>query len=213
MKVFIDFDDTLFNTRDFVIDYSQLFVAAGLTPEVYEATYREAHRRMGESIEVYEAQTHTDTIAKQYPAIDIQTLKANVSEFLKDTSAYVFSDVKPFLEQTQRKGIQLYILSFGQSQFQSDKIAGTGLTSYFQDIFIVQEKKYEPIEAMMKRGDFDERVWFFDDRAEFVQDVNQRLSQVKTVQMMRPEGRYRDTRSPDADFIVSDFSQLTFFTE
>ena len=210
MKVFIDFDDTLFNTRDFVIDYSRLFIAAGLTPEAYAATYQEAHRRMGKSIEVYEAQMHTDAIAKQYPDIDIKTLKANILEFLKDTSVYVFPDVVPFLKQAREKNIQLYILSFGQSQFQSDKITGTGLTPYFQNIFIAQEKKYEPIIEVMKRCAPDEPIWFFDDRAEFVRDVNQRLPQVKTVQVTRSEGRYRDTRSPDADLIVSDFSHMIF---
>jgi FMN phosphatase YigB (HAD superfamily) len=210
MKVFIDFDDTLFNTSDFMNDYSQLFVAAGLTPEIYETTYKEAHRRMGKSIEVYEAQMHTDALARQYPDINIKTLRANIAVFLKDTSVYVFPDVKPFLEQAQKKRIQLYVLSFGQSQFQSEKITGTGLTPYFQEVFIVQEKKYEPIIEVMKCCAPDEPIWFFDDRAEFVQDVNRRLPQVKTVQVTRPEGRYRDNRSPDADFIVPDFSRMIF---
>lgn len=206
MKVFIDFDDTFFNTADFIRDYQGIFEGMGISSDMYQKTSHEAYHHTGNSIEVYDMEAHVRALSERVHGIKIDAVRQAIEVFLVDTSHYVFPEMKAFLEKARAANIKLYILSFGQSDFQRKKIQGTGLMEYFQEVFIVQEKKYAPILASIEHD--EEVIWFFDDRAEFVSDVKDAIPTVKTVQVSRPEGRYHDDRSPSADFLIQDFSAI-----
>lgn len=207
MIVFLDFDDTLFNTRDFIRDFESIFTRRGIASDVYRKTHQSAYHLMEDGGSVYDVELHLQNVWTQDNDFDIDAVRQEVASFLENTSHYVFSDMRPFLKKAQEKNIHVYVLSFGQSDFQNKKIAGTGLGDYFEDVFVIQEKKDASIAAVMEKG-IPEAVWFFDDRAEYIRDVKQAIPEVKTVQVSRPEGRYHDARSSSADFLIPDFSAI-----
>ncbi|MDD5083788.1 MAG: HAD family hydrolase [Candidatus Moranbacteria bacterium] len=207
MRVFIDWDDTIFNTRDFVTDFSTVFTDNGVPFDMYKKTRQNAYRVLGDDTAIYDMEMHLSSIASQKIVFDTDAVRKSAAVFLQDTSRYVFPDIRLFFERAREKNIRVYVLSFGQSAFQNEKINGTGLREYFDEVFIVQEKKYVPIVLVMERSG-DEPVWFFDDRAEYIDDVKKNIPAVKTVQVMRSEGRYQDVQSPSADFMIQDFDAI-----
>ena len=44
MKIFIDFDDVLFNTKDFIRDIKIVFRRHGVSEDVFSETYKNANR-------------------------------------------------------------------------------------------------------------------------------------------------------------------------
>lgn len=212
MKVFVDFDDTLFNTRDFIGEFQNVFEKCGVSTQLYQETHRLAYRLDTASSEsAYDKELHLSYILQKEPSIDTECLRLHLSDFLKDTSLFVFPDVIGFLNQMKERGAEVCILSFGQSDFQNQKINASGLTSYMREVFVTTEKKHLSIAralALSESKEKQEPIWFFDDRAEYVDDVKSALPQVKTVQVMRLESRYHDQPSALADFSVKSFHDL-----
>lgn len=206
MKVFLDFDDTLFNTRDFINDFSSVFVSLGISSEVYRETRKRAYTMFDTTTSVYDIDKHLAELAVHKPDFDTAQAKHLADVFLADTARYVFADVIPFFESMREKQVACYILSFGQSVFQRQKINGTGLQHYCKDIFIVQEEKSLSIAACAQ--DESERVLFVDDRAEYIAAMKKALPYVTTIQITRPEGRYQDASSAQVDFLMHDLNDI-----
>ena len=207
MKVFLDFDDTVFNTRDFVQAFGSVFLRYGVPEDVYTATHEQSYRSIGEALPMYDEELQLRHIEALQQGFDIEGIREETQVFLQDTSRFVFPDMHSFLAKSQAKGVELYLLSFGGSLFQNKKIAGAGLERYFKEVFVVAGKKYVPIRDVMR--DAAEPLWFFDDRAEYIEDVKGNIASVKSVQVMRPKRRYADEKSVLADFCISDFHTLT----
>ena len=200
MKIFLDFDDTLFNTKDFIRDFSDIFSSQGISRETYQATRKKAYRSFDSTTDVYDVDLHIDILKRQFSHFDTLQAKRSVDAFMQDTSAYVFPDVVPFLEEMKQQGNECYVLSFGQADFQMQKIQGTGLGAYFQGVMIVQDKKHVAIRSHMTHP--HEPVWFFEDRADYIDDVKDFLPSVVVVQVSRLFGRYHDTQSENADYMI-----------
>ena len=206
MKVFLDFDDTLFNTKAFIEDFSGVFSDQGVSDELYRTTRRDAYRYYDATTSVYDIDEHVRILKEKIPDFDSVQAKKSVDRFLADTSKYVFADVIPFLDALQKNGIECFILSFGQEVFQRTKIAGTGLTPFFKEVMIVQSEKYRAIAAVVH--DKEEKVWFVDDRAEYIDEVKVKLPWVRSVQITRVDGRYHDALSEKSDFLIQSFNDI-----
>lgn len=207
MKVFLDWDDTLFNTRDFIKDLSLLFVPLGISSDVYTETRKHAYVMFDAITDVYDIELHLAQFVKNKADFDIIEAARLVDIFLEDTSKYVFADVRQFLENMKEKKVDCYILSFGQSDFQRKKIAGAGLNGYFRDVLIVQNEKYKTMAFFSE--DSKESVWFFDDRVEYIDTMKQMLPWVKIVQVSRKEGRYHDDQSSATNGSIQSFENMT----
>lgn len=129
MKIYLDFDGTLFNTDKFYQDYLVILNKYNISSFEIEKMKKELFTNRRFNLDIL-----TDYIISKY---NIKNLKQEV-EYLYNNS-YVFEDVIPFLEKY--KNYNLILLTLGDIDYQNRKIESSNLTKYFQDIIITDGDK------------------------------------------------------------------------
>jgi len=200
MKIFVDFDDVIFNTKEFVSDFKKIFQDNGVSQEVFNKYYYGYPiKQKGGRLKKYDPWEHIRLIKKELN-IDVDKLKRDLIEFLNNAGAYVFHDVRGFLESFDKGG--LYLISYGRTDFQGLKISKSGVAQYFRKIIITDRLKSEPIKRIVENS--DETMYFLEDRVEQIDDVKKNMPRIITILVKRKEGRYDDKRSEHCDHVVND---------
>lgn len=206
MKIFLDFDDVLFNTKQFFADYQLVFARFGVSGEMFERTYAKA-RKNESGVDGYKYDRHMSILAEE-EGMQSAVVRAGVDSFVQNLQQYVFPDVREFLKERKKNGDALYIISTGSPDFQRKKIVSAGLLEYFTEVAIAGEDKIPEFVRMMKNAHMGEKVWFFEDRTEHIGGIKQALPQVKTILVSRPEGRYHDAKTRWCDFEVHNLNEV-----
>jgi FMN phosphatase YigB (HAD superfamily) len=205
MKIFIDFDDVLFNTKKFRTDYLNIFKKHGISKKVFEVCYYSAVKSK-KNIRQYNPVKHIERLTK-LNNINPVALQKDVINFVKDTSKYIFNDVGIFLERFKKR--DLIIASFSETDFQKAKIVNSGITKNFHKVEIINELKSRIVGNLIKSEKLlaDTDVYFIDDRVEQLADVKQKFPQIKTILLKRKEGRYNDRKNKYCDFVCHNLEQ------
>ena len=145
-KCFLDFDHTLFATdRLFYVEIKKEIEEAGIDLAVWREAYREVW-------------SGGYTMAKHVEAVNRLSGKEVIhfAEFEKklrhDLRHFVYPDVEPFLKKVKEQGIQLYLLSFGSPEWQKYKVTASGLSQYFDDLFITTTEG-KKVDVIAERAD------------------------------------------------------------
>jgi FMN phosphatase YigB (HAD superfamily) len=203
VKIFIDFDDVIFNTRDFRADFQDIFSQFGIADDIYTQNYYNYPPNNQNSPKtIYILEEHLKKISKII-SFDKLTLKRKIQKLLGDTRKYVFPDVEPFLQNFPRK--ELFLISHGKQNFQGKKIKSTQLEKYFSTIKISSGQKSQDICPWVKKG--KERKFFLDDRVHYLEEVKTCLPEIITILIQRPEGRYRDQKNRYCDFTAKNLKE------
>jgi len=127
---FLDFDHTIFHTDQFFhVDARNSFLNLGIDALCWEQAYA-AVRPTG-----YTIKKHLEAIIRQSGThLPLGKMQNMLQTKFSDLKKYLFPDVIPFLHSAKEKGISLYLLSFGDAQWQSYKVAHCGINDYFDDI-------------------------------------------------------------------------------
>ncbi len=170
MKIFIDFDDVLFNTTSFIKEIKEIFNNHGISSEKFQESYISYPQKdKSGKLKKYDIRKHILILEKELKQ-NFSLLKQSVENLMKDTSRFIFKDVESFLIKLNNKG--LYLVSYGANQYQKDKIYHSGISSYFKKIKIVDKLKAEAIQAIIKQSYInDEKIYFLDDRIEQVDNM------------------------------------------
>lgn len=205
MRIFIDFDDVLFNTKKFKEDYFKIFKKRGVSRKIFDECY--FNPLDNESIKVYDAMEHIKRICARVK-IDALVFEQEISDFVEDTSQYVFSDVAETLKKFQKK--DLTIVSFSQTNFQKSKIIGSGVARFFSKVEIVNVLKGEVIAETIKKDNLqdDQEIYFIDDRTAQIKSVKVANPRVKTILCLRADGRYRDRRNKYCDYKIANLKEV-----
>ncbi len=191
MKFFIDFDDVLFNTKNFKKDLIGIFLRNGVSEKQFvEESYWDGRYNLEEQIK---------SVEKKYK-IDGEKLRKDTELFFKDLTQYVFVDVVPFLKKIN--SADLILISYGDKKIQTEKIKQAGLTDYFDKIVITHDKAGAINKILEKTRNKDERKYFLDDRSEYIEGVKKELPKIITVLIRRAEGRYPDESDNMADIVL-----------
>jgi phosphoglycolate phosphatase-like HAD superfamily hydrolase len=147
---FLDFDHTLFNTDQFFhVDVRGAFLRFGIDPMDWELSYS-AVWPAGYSLD-----KHAEEVSRRSGrVIPLEEMKQVLRNSFSDLRRYVFPDVMPFLQRAKKNRARLYLLSFGNPEWQHYKVAASGLDGYFNDMFFtgVQGGKAGLIEEQAKRA-------------------------------------------------------------
>lgn len=130
MKIYLDFDGTLFNTDKFYQDYLKLLKEYNID----EATINNIKPKLFKS-SLFNLDILTNYLVKEYNLDN--NLLARVNNLYN--SSYVFKDVIPFLEKY--KTLEINLLTYGDYNYQLKKIEGSNLKKYFKDIIITDKDK------------------------------------------------------------------------
>jgi len=197
-QLFIDFDDVIFNTKDFVRDLKKLFFTYGVTETQYTDTYYTCSPSEKGLLRKYDPIRQVDELGSI--GVDTIKLKKDINRFIKNINKYVFSDVQKFLSSFPDD--ELYIVSYGIGDFQTKKIMNSGIKKYFKKIIVTDDFKSVPVKKLL-----NSKAFFLEDRVEQLDDMKDNLPQVTTVFVKRAKGRYNDKKSDKCDYMVSNLAE------
>lgn len=200
MKIFIDFDDVVFNTQRYKTDLKKIFFRFGISADLFERLYfAYPPNSNNSSVKTYQLEKHLQVLRKKVSFKKSELRKA-VERFLADTKKYVFPDTVFFLNHFKKK--QLFLISHGDRNFQRKKIQGSGLASYFQAVEITGRKKSLSLKKFLGKSQKEkpEKIFFLDDRLHYLEETKRRLPEVVSILLKRKEGRYQDKKNNFCDF-------------
>jgi len=179
----IDFDDTIFDTQRFKEARLQVVQAVGVSSDLYWQSYREA-RAPVEGIVTYSNERHADLLARHGFSREMilfalaQTTNETVHQFL-------FPDTIPFLTFLRQYNQPMALLSLSDPAFQEKKVKGTRISTFFDNIFIVDETKALVVKEVIQHYHYHD-IWLFNDRVEESQEFKEQFPMLKIVLKQSP---------------------------
>jgi hypothetical protein len=205
MKIFIDFDDVIFNTKQFGSDLRDLFTSLGISEELFAKHYYAQDNK--DKIKLFDPEGLFLRL-EMYENIDVTVLRENFSKKMVNLTEFIFSDVKPFLQSFNKKDI--YLISFGLASFQNQKIVASGIDSFINGCVVTRSSKAEAIAEIISQMKIDknEKCIFIDDRVEQIQVIKEFFPTMCTFFLKRSEGRYGDIKNTYCDYEVHDLKSI-----
>lgn len=146
MNIYIDFDNTLFNTP--LLTKSMLtLISNEIINKHNELNFNDIYDELKgifnrENIYcIYDLAIH---FAKKYE-LDSENLLKNINNVIANTKDFLYDDSISFLKNLKETGHKLFILSYcpDSLKYQAAKISGSGISDYFDAIYITSVPKYE----------------------------------------------------------------------
>lgn len=153
MKILLDFDDTIFDTKAFkkhifeVLKKNTVFNG--------EVLYEEGKKR-GELFSLF-------LFLKK---LNKENLYKEIMEYSKEC---VHKEISVLLSDYGKENC--FIITYGDKNFQKEKIDYSGVMTMVQEVTVVSGSKKNTVEAYAKRFPY-EKVLFIDDKKEFLDDVD-----------------------------------------
>lgn len=206
MKIFLDFDDVLFDTGRFREDLQEVFARRGISREVFTETYR-ALKEKRRGIQTYDFDRHLERLHSVL-RYDERALREDVDTFVSGCGRYLFDDVSGFLERCKLNGAEVYVVSYGTYSFQEKKVRGSGIGAKVAGVVAGDIHKGVAVRELLdgeKAGD----AWFLDDRAYYIDHVEEENPEIHTILVTRSEGRYHDEKTEKCDFQVKSLKEAS----
>lgn len=192
MKIYIDFDGTLFNTDKYTKDYMNIFSYYHINSDLFDEV-----KTLLSHNSLFNINKIIDYLIKNYN-ID-KSLKEQVGKLLNNS--YIYPDVKESLNNLIDNGYELYLLTYGDKEFQSNKIDSSNITNYFKDIIITNKNKSE------LNLDYNNSI--FIDNSPYVIDLLNNCSTKKLIRIKRDDDRYSKLKCNVSDLIeCNDFYEI-----
>jgi len=207
MKIFIDFDDVIFNAKNFKNDLKKIFYKFGISEKLFDQSYYNyPPNKKDTRVKTYVPEKQIKTIKKEIYLDDIQ-LQCEFEKFITNTKKYVFPDVVSFLNNFSKK--QLFLISHGSPSFQKNKINNSGVGEFFNVIKVSKSEKSQEVKKIIQKeySQKKETYFFLDDRMQYIEEIKKSLPDIITILVTRKEGRYADKKNKYCDFSVSNLKQ------
>lgn len=122
-KLFIDFDDTLFDTKSFKKDLFMFLEGLGFSEEEVKTTYDKVR---DQNIGYKGVKAHLQELEK-IRDIDHADTTFKLLNFMRDLRKYLFPEAVTFLESIDRDKYEVKLLTVGDRHFQEMKAQGSGI--------------------------------------------------------------------------------------
>lgn len=133
MKIYVDFDKTLFDRDKFLEDFYCLIEKCGIS--------RDKFNEYQNQFKNFNPRGVLDLIDKE-EGID-KHVYSKVEKLIGSSSKYLFSDTIPFLKYLKNKKYPVIILTKGDYNFQMSKIVNSHINEYYDEIMITDKHKGE----------------------------------------------------------------------
>ncbi len=207
MKIFIDFDDVLFNTRDFSAYLKEFFAKAGISQELFQQYYYDPVDQANGNVKLFNPEGLLARLEK-YEKIKVDSIQADFEAQLQDLRRFVFADVQAFLVAMGKEN--LYVVSFGLPSFQQRKFIGSGLSELVESCVVTENLKAQAVAQLIEEVPIKptEKIIFIDDRIEQLEDVKKKHPAILTIFLCRKEGRYCDQKNEFCDWEAHDLREV-----
>ncbi|MFZ2188255.1 MAG: hypothetical protein WAV73_01680 [Candidatus Moraniibacteriota bacterium] len=208
MKIFIDFDDVIFNTGKFKEDFlNEVFIKNGATQADFAETYYYFFKKNKQVNKYYDPKKQIKALGKK-EYINGNKLEKDFYTFMKDLEKYVFEDVTSFLKKIGKRN--LFLISYGDPLFQKMKIEGTHTAEMFGGVILGKFRKMDLISKEMGVCGLlqYEKIIVIDDLPKHLGKIKALKERLVTFHIRRPEGRYRDLACKYVDYEVKNLKEV-----
>ncbi|HLN18696.1 MAG TPA: hypothetical protein VK255_00825 [Patescibacteria group bacterium] len=208
MKIFIDFDDVIFNAKRFKKDLIGVFSKNGITRQEFDNSYYTFQKKAQMEGRYYDPKNQIKVLKKRFK-IDNKKLEKDLDVFLSDMKKYVFPDVYGFLSNFPKN--DLFLITYGHVRFQKKKIRNSGINKFFRRTLVSKDNKINIVLESCRKYSFSperEDILLIDDRPEQIEKTEAIRKKIRTFRMCRPEGRYSDLLCIDKDWEVKDLKEV-----
>lgn len=200
MKIFLDFDDTILNTGAFVKELIRVFNSVGFTDEDFYRNYEKTKQKVGD----FDLDTIFGFFAERGD-FDVRKVRKSIDNLFANIDVFVYDDFFDFAKEFGKEN--LGIVSFGTTASQREKIENSKVVPYFSEVIVTSKSKEEDFADIVKTHS-DKQIFFVEDKADQVDRVKTRTPQIVAMKMERTDGRYINSKSELADFVVKDFYEV-----
>lgn len=130
-QVYLDFDNTIYNTDKMFKDIKDKCMEYGITEEEI--------LKVKLAFKLFNMNEVLDIIKNNHEFDD--TLYEEINNIVKSGKSYIFDEVYDFISELKNKNYQVNILTFGDYSWQTLKISNSGIEKYVNDIIITEEEK------------------------------------------------------------------------
>ena len=176
MRIYLDFDDTLVGRMTFFHDYyTPILLSSGSTQREIDVsyTYFVNNQKLFSPKEQMEISGWREE-KKEEALFEIENI-------IRQHRALIFPDVVEVLRSLRSRGHTLILLTYGQQDFQKQKIIASGTAHLFDEIIITHEDKVE----IIRRDHEGEPIVFVDDKTDFIIRLAEQFPEVQTFHMCR----------------------------
>jgi phosphoglycolate phosphatase-like HAD superfamily hydrolase len=178
-KIFIDFDDVLFDTAKFKVELFDIFRKIGIPEDIIQKKYDEA----GYPKACFKPLKMVNLIAEvtwnnpEMATKEAEKLNSEIANLQIDSYKYVMEGAKEFLESFDRQKYELIILTYGDKDFQNTKVEFSRLGPPLVDRVVPTEgSKVNEISSDILEG---EQFIFIDDKEGQRSSVKNHFSQAE----------------------------------
>lgn len=201
MKIFIDFDDVLFCSKDFIDDFKKIFKNNGIPEKVFVETYYPGSEK-NKKIKKYNFKKQINLI--EGLGYEIKNIKKEIDYLISNSKNYLFEDSVPFLEKNIKH--KIFLISFSKTKFQEKKIKYSGICKFFSRIIITDGRKSKEIKKLIMK---DERAVFIDDRIEQIKEAKNKNDKIITILFQRRNGRHCRIKDKGFDFRARKLAEVS----
>lgn len=203
MKVFIDFDDVIFNTKKFSGDLKSFFQSHGVSEELFTKHYYSENLETMKVFDPWGLMTRLQDVE----GINTEKMKDSFEEQLRDLFQYLFDDVEMFLKSVGKENA--YLISYGLPAMQNKKIIGSNIDILVEKYVVVENLKANAIARIIDDENIstEEDLFFIDDRMQQIEDVKKMFPNMHTMLLCRKEGRYCDQKNEYCDYEIHDLRE------
>lgn len=170
--VFVDLDDTIFNTRQFKADIFKILSVFGVKEDDFNLSYKTAAEAPMFGYYDYTFEKQLEALRQMGYVLDDKIIITLNSLF---NNNYAVSDAEDFLQFLQCKAKEIILLTAGNHFFQDKKIRNTYLLKYFDRMKIIDGGK----DLILERINLDKnKVLFVNDNLEENKIITQKFPQV-----------------------------------
>lgn len=134
MRYYIDFDNTLFDTERFYKDLLEIVKNYNISEnKINEYYYKNSDNKLFNPLKIINKLIENHKLKKE--------IIKELDLFLNDISVYLYNDTIEFLEYLNSKNYEIILLTYGDYDYQNEKIEKTFIKDYFNKIIITSLPK------------------------------------------------------------------------
>ena len=175
--VFVDLDDTIFNTRQFKADIYKTLSVFGVKEEDFYVAYKKTAELSNFGYYNYTFEKQLEELRKLGYELSDELLISLNSLF---NNSYAIEGAEDFLNFLQCFSKKIILLTAGNHFFQDKKIKNINLIKYFDRVEIIDGGKDSVVGEAVKKG----KVLFINDNLEENKMIEEKFTEVKVLSIV-----------------------------
>lgn len=135
MNFYLDFDYTIFDTYSFRNELYKILKANGFDRSYLKLTMEEGRQKLINIREIFKE------LSKKYE-IPLNNFIVPLDNLYSRCENFVFSDVEDFLKYLKNNNHRIYILTWGNKEYQREKLKASKIEKYIDGAIFTEKLKY-----------------------------------------------------------------------